>query len=214
MQLDRPLDFYAVTDHGFYLGVVGAGADTSTEISTYAAMKSIHNLNAAENLTFESIPRRNFRAWIGGLRDAMAGSEPLRAEVARIMRSTWADSVQAADRHYEPGKFTTFAAYAFSSRGSWAGYSGTGLVFPDLGGSAWCPGFVIFKQPFKQPAREPLVQLYMPKLPNPALPRARGFTPSSPARNFVNGTMSPPTLADSRACMYTDRFSTVMTVQG
>ena len=25
MQLDQPLDFYAVTDHGFYLGVVRAG---------------------------------------------------------------------------------------------------------------------------------------------------------------------------------------------
>ena len=31
------------------------------------------------------------------------------------MRSTWADEVRAADRHYEPRKFTTFAAYEFSS---------------------------------------------------------------------------------------------------
>ena len=129
MQLDRPLDFYAVTDHGFYLGVVRAGADTSTEISTYAAMKSIHNLNAAENLTLESIPGRNFRAWIGGLRKAMASSEPLRAEVARIMRSTWADSVQAADRHYEPGKFTTFAAYEFSTTKEDGGSMHRNVVF-------------------------------------------------------------------------------------
>ena len=129
MQLDRPLDFYAVTDHGFYIGVVRAGAATSTEISTYAAMKSLHNLNAAENLTLESIPRRNFRAWIGGLRNAMAGSEPLRAEVARIMRSTWADSVQAADRHYEPGKFTTFAAYEFSTTKQDGGSMHRNVVF-------------------------------------------------------------------------------------
>lgn len=114
MQLDRPLDFYAVTDHGFYLGVVRAGADTSTEISTYPAMKSIHNLNAAENLTLESIPKRNFRAWVAGFRNAMATSEPLKAEVESIMRSAWADEVRAADRHYEPGRFTTFAAYEFS----------------------------------------------------------------------------------------------------
>ena len=129
MQLDRPLDFYAVTDHGFYLGVVRAGADTSTEISTYAAMNSIHNLNAAENLTLESIPGRNFRAWIGGLRNAMASSEPLRAEVARIMRSTWADSVQAADRHYEPGQFTTFAAYEFSTTKQDGGSMHRNVVF-------------------------------------------------------------------------------------
>jgi hypothetical protein len=115
MQLDRPLDFYAVTDHGFYLGVVRAGADTTTEISNYPAMKSIHNLNASENLTLESIPTRNFRAFIGGFRKAMASSEPLTAEVEDIMRNTWADEVAAADRHYEPGKFTTFAAYEFST---------------------------------------------------------------------------------------------------
>ena len=41
MQLERPLDFYAVTDHGIFLGVVRAGADTSTEISGYPAMQSI-----------------------------------------------------------------------------------------------------------------------------------------------------------------------------
>jgi hypothetical protein len=45
----------------------------------------------------------------------MAGSEPLKAEVDRIMRSTWTDEVRAADRHYQPGKFTTFAAYEFST---------------------------------------------------------------------------------------------------
>ena len=115
MQLDRPLDFYAVTDHGFFLGVVRAGADTSTEISKYAAMESIHDLNAAENLTLESIPSRRFRAWIRGFSQELASSEPLNAEVASIMRTTWADEVAAADRHYEPGKFTTFAAYEFST---------------------------------------------------------------------------------------------------
>ena len=129
MQLDRPLDFYAVTDHGFYLGVVRAGADTATEISTYPAMESIHDLNAPENLTLESIPGRDFRAWIGGFRKAMARSEPLKAEVVSIMRSTWADEVRAADRHYEPGKFTTFAAYEFSTTKEDGGSMHRNVVF-------------------------------------------------------------------------------------
>ncbi|MGK0221146.1 MAG: hypothetical protein ACI9ON_000380 [Limisphaerales bacterium] len=115
MQLDRPLDFYAVTDHGFYLGVVRAGADTTSEISNYPAMQRIHNLNAPENLTLESIPTRNFRAFIGAFRKDMANSDLLKAEVQRIMSNTWADEVRAADQHYEPGKFTTFAAYEFST---------------------------------------------------------------------------------------------------
>lgn len=115
MKLDRPLDFYAITDHGFYLGVVRAGANTATKISAYPAMESIHNLNAAENLDLESIPMRNFRSWIRDFRKAMTGSQSLRAEVASIMRTTWADEIAAADRHYKPGSFTTFAAYEFSS---------------------------------------------------------------------------------------------------
>ncbi len=115
MQIDQPLDFYAVTDHGFYLGVVPAGADTSTEISTNLAMKPIHNLNAPENLTLESIPTRNFRTFIRGVASVMNTSETFREQVADIMRNTWLDEVRAADRHYEPGKFTTFAAYEFSS---------------------------------------------------------------------------------------------------
>ena len=115
MQLDRPLDFYAVTDHGFYLGVLRAGADTSTQMSQFPVMEQLHNMNAPENLTVESIPTRDFRAFIGGFGKAMASSEPLKAEVDGIMRTTWLDEVRAADRHYEPGKFTTFAAYEFSS---------------------------------------------------------------------------------------------------
>ena len=33
MQLSRPMDFYAVTDHAMFLGLVKAAADTSTEFS-------------------------------------------------------------------------------------------------------------------------------------------------------------------------------------
>ena len=33
MKLREPLDFYSVTDHGFYMGMIQAYADTSTDIS-------------------------------------------------------------------------------------------------------------------------------------------------------------------------------------
>ena len=129
MKLDQPLDFYAVTDHGFYLGVMREVADTSTEISKYPASEPLHNLNAPENLTLESLPTRNFRRFIGGFRRAIAGSKPLADEVQTIMRSTWADEVEAADRHYEPGKFTTFAAYEFSSNKQDGGSMHRNVIF-------------------------------------------------------------------------------------
>ena len=33
MKLREPLDFYAVTDHGIFLGMVNAMADTTTKVS-------------------------------------------------------------------------------------------------------------------------------------------------------------------------------------
>ena len=129
VQLERPLDFYAVTDHGFFLGVVRQGADTTTEISRHPSMQPLHNLNAAENLTFESIPRRNFRAWIRGFASAFAGSDELQSEVNRIMRTTWQDEVRAAERHYKPGTFTTFAAYEFSTTRQDGGSMHRNVVF-------------------------------------------------------------------------------------
>ncbi len=146
MQLRRPLDFYAVTDHGVFLGVARAGADTSTAISAYPAMEPIHNLNAPENLTLESLPNRRFRAWIGGLRQGMADSEALGSEVARTMRTTWADEVAAADRHYVPGTFTTFAAYEYSTIRADGGSMHRNVIFRGTGNLPDVP-FSVLRSP-------------------------------------------------------------------
>ena len=45
IQLDRPLDFYAVTDHAMLLGVAKEAADTSTEISTLDVSEPLHDFN-------------------------------------------------------------------------------------------------------------------------------------------------------------------------
>lgn len=58
MQLREPLDFYAVTDHAMFLGVISAGADTSTEISTQPVFEPIHDLNAPDNRGLLSLPVR------------------------------------------------------------------------------------------------------------------------------------------------------------
>ena len=58
MQLRKPLDFYAVTDHAMFLGVVKAAADTSTEVSKLPFAENIHDLNAPDNMGVTSIPGR------------------------------------------------------------------------------------------------------------------------------------------------------------
>jgi len=56
MQLREPLDFYAVTDHGFLLGSIPDWADPN---NGKAGTEPFHNLNSPENLTQESIAERS-----------------------------------------------------------------------------------------------------------------------------------------------------------
>ena len=59
MKLREPLDFYSVTDHGFYMGMIQAYADTSTDISKNDFAKPFHNLNRKDNLSVESAGERS-----------------------------------------------------------------------------------------------------------------------------------------------------------
>ena len=100
MQLDRPLDFYAVTDHGFFLG-------------TWRAMNQPgHPLNQDETarqfLDARTITDR-FQAF------STAGQFLLDNFIEADVRSGWADIIAAANRNYEPGKLTTFIAYEYTS---------------------------------------------------------------------------------------------------
>ena len=58
MKLKEPLDFYAVTDHGFYMGMIENYADTSSKMSKNEWTKPMHNLNRPENVTVESLGAR------------------------------------------------------------------------------------------------------------------------------------------------------------
>lgn len=100
MQLDRPLDFYAVTDHGFFLGM-------------WRAMNQPgHPLNedeAARQFLDASTVTDRFLAF------SSAGQFLLDNFREADVRSAWADIVAAANRNYEPGKLTTFIGYEYTS---------------------------------------------------------------------------------------------------
>ena len=49
MQLRQPLDFYAVTDHAMFMGLLKEAADTTTAFSKTKAAQPIHNINAPDN---------------------------------------------------------------------------------------------------------------------------------------------------------------------
>ena len=55
MQLDDPLDFYAVTDHAAWLGMIRAYADPTTKPGKLDFASDLHGLNDPENLNTNTL---------------------------------------------------------------------------------------------------------------------------------------------------------------
>lgn len=117
VQLREPLDFYAVTDHAMFLGVVAEAADTSTMFSKLPHVQALHNLNAADNLNTGTLAQRitAFSTFLPQTLTGIARGDIDVDMVNDITRSAWSDIINAAEQYNEPGKFTTFVAYEYTS---------------------------------------------------------------------------------------------------
>ena len=101
----RPLDFMAVTDHGVLLGSGLAMEDPDSALATSAVGRE-----------FRAGPRRS--TWGGaGLRaiGALTAGDVPGFDIASLSRSAWDRIVDAANAFYEPGRFTTFIAYEWTT---------------------------------------------------------------------------------------------------
>lgn len=107
MQLAEPLDFYSVTDHAFFLGVLPAMADPSTEISKHP--------DAGKFTQFETVADRV--AAFGGARDYIDPNSEKFAQIHDLteVSAAWAAIIDSANRNNDRGQFTAFIGYEYTS---------------------------------------------------------------------------------------------------
>ncbi len=101
-----PLDFLAVTDHAEYLGTARKIADPNgpfkdTELSRLLNNPDPKAFIAAFKSFAKAVADRDFHGY-----DLLSDD---------VVKGNWQLVIDAAEKHYRPGKFTTFIAYEWSS---------------------------------------------------------------------------------------------------
>ncbi|HEY6130542.1 MAG TPA: DUF3604 domain-containing protein, partial [Halioglobus sp.] len=133
VQLQQPLDFYAVTDHAEFLGLVREAADTDSAFSRYAVAKPMHDINAPGNMTRFSLIERGkaFASFMPGVVDGLLEGSIDAKLTEAVTRSAWRDAIRAANEAYIPGNFTTFAAFEYTSSSDDQGNLHRNVIFRD-----------------------------------------------------------------------------------
>lgn len=95
----EPLDFLAITDHSENIGVFNQLDDPNSTFSL-SEIGKLARVGGYEN----------FRKIVG-----LLSGKRLGPDAEKVSASTWARNVAAANAAYQPGKFTTFVAYEWTS---------------------------------------------------------------------------------------------------
>jgi hypothetical protein len=116
IRIGTPLDFMAVTDHSEVLGMARAMGNPDNPLSREPLAAGITSLDydVSQN-TFRGLVTQHSNQDVNDLtRIAMSeGAQQASADAWQLLRD-------AAESHYEPGKFTTFVAYEWSSQPDFA----------------------------------------------------------------------------------------------
>src|ERR1700730_641422 len=105
VKLERPLDFQGVTDHSEYMGMVRLANDPSSPVSKLPVAEKLKVRSPADIVPI-------FK-WLAG---SLAKQEPIKELLdPQTAGTVWKQTIAAADKYYQPGKFTTFVAYEWTS---------------------------------------------------------------------------------------------------
>jgi hypothetical protein len=109
LKINVPLDWYVVSDHAEYLGALPLMGDPDSAVSKHPL---------ADDITGDD-PKASFDAYteiLDGIsnrrRDPILGDPGL-------AKTMWSELVEITDAHYEPGAFTTFPGFEWTSNPDW-----------------------------------------------------------------------------------------------
>ena len=104
-QLSRPLDFIAVTDHAEYMGVLPNMANPQHPYAQLELARKVLSRDVAQaTAAFQEIGA-----------SIVAGQAKPEISDPAIQADTWKKAVEAANRHNDPGRFTTLIGYEWTS---------------------------------------------------------------------------------------------------
>ena len=107
MQLSKPLDFLAVTEHAEYMGVLPGMLDPKNPLFNDPMKKEI----------FSPDPQVRLKVTMQIIGSLMAQKPIPQFINPKVTQGVWQEIIKIAEKHYQPGKFTTFIAYEWSSNG-------------------------------------------------------------------------------------------------
>lgn len=113
----EPLDFLAVTDHSENIGVFNELDDPNSALSKSELGQKIKKLQAEGklNLNAKRDGNSDVLALLGQLLNPKTLDSVQGLDRLTLSSSTWQREIDAANHYYEPGKFTTFIAYEWTS---------------------------------------------------------------------------------------------------
>jgi len=107
IHIDTPLDWAGVTDHSEYVGVIRLANDPTSPIS---------KLPAAQPLILKnSSPEEVQRVFEYGVQVLMGGPPIAALMSPEVAGTVWKQNTQMADAANQPGKFTAFCSYEYTS---------------------------------------------------------------------------------------------------
>ncbi len=107
-QLKHPIDFLAVTDHSEFMGVLRAMADPDSPLSKLDIAKRVNDPDVGVSVSafYDIVKARR-----EGNAEILGDPKNWQGEIT----NAWAKMIETANKHYEPGKFTTFIGYEYTS---------------------------------------------------------------------------------------------------